>query len=154
MRKARCFISREKHVFLVSFSLAFLRFPQVQKNQLNTSLVVGTHRQHQSSIQRKIQLTSSRQAFLSMPSFLDKEKSVKYTFFVIEPCQSLVRVILQRFSVKTLFFGRLISVSSPPPSAGRGGGGLKYFLCCQKGGTCNFRICRGEWVKKKGSGFF
>ena len=38
MRKARRFISREKQVFLVSFSLIFLRFPRISKNRLNTSL--------------------------------------------------------------------------------------------------------------------
>ena len=38
MRKARCFISREKQVFLVGFSLKFPRFPQISKNRLNTSL--------------------------------------------------------------------------------------------------------------------
>ena len=39
MRKARHFISREKQVFLVGFSLAFPRFPQISKNRLNTSLI-------------------------------------------------------------------------------------------------------------------
>ena len=38
MRKARRFISREKQVFLVGFSLTFPRFPRISKNQLNTSL--------------------------------------------------------------------------------------------------------------------
>ena len=38
MRKARCFISREKQVFLVGFSLAFPRFPRISKIRLNTSL--------------------------------------------------------------------------------------------------------------------
>ena len=38
MRKARRFISREKQVFLVGFSLTFPRFPRISKNRLNTSL--------------------------------------------------------------------------------------------------------------------
>ena len=38
MRKARRFISQEKQVFLVSFSLTFPIFPQISKNWLNTSL--------------------------------------------------------------------------------------------------------------------
>ena len=37
--KARGFISRQKHVFLVGFSLLFPRFPRISKNQLNTSLL-------------------------------------------------------------------------------------------------------------------
>ena len=37
MHKARRFISREK-VFLVGFSLAFPRFPQILKKRLNNSL--------------------------------------------------------------------------------------------------------------------
>ena len=38
MRKARRFISWEKQVFLVGFSLTFPRFPRISKNRLNTSL--------------------------------------------------------------------------------------------------------------------
>ena len=38
MHKSRHFISREKQVFLVGFSLTFPRFPRISKNQLNTSL--------------------------------------------------------------------------------------------------------------------
>ena len=38
MRQVRRFISREKQVFLVGFSLTFLRFPRLSKNRLNTSL--------------------------------------------------------------------------------------------------------------------
>ena len=40
MRKARRFLSREKQVFLVVFSLTFPRFPRISKNQLNTSLML------------------------------------------------------------------------------------------------------------------
>ena len=38
MRKARRFISRQKQVFLVGFSLIFPRIPRISKNGLNTSL--------------------------------------------------------------------------------------------------------------------
>ena len=42
MRKARRFISWEKQVFLVGFSLTFPAFPRISKNRLNTSLeIVG-----------------------------------------------------------------------------------------------------------------
>ena len=40
MRKAKRFISREKQVFLVGFSLTFPRFPRKSKNRLNISLLV------------------------------------------------------------------------------------------------------------------
>ena len=38
MRKARRFVSREKQVFLVGFSLTFPRFSPKTKNRLKTSL--------------------------------------------------------------------------------------------------------------------
>ena len=41
MRKARRFISREKQVFFVGFSLAFAAFPRISKNRLNTSLLLS-----------------------------------------------------------------------------------------------------------------
>ena len=39
MRGARRFISREKQVFLVDFSLTFPRFPQKSQNRLNSTLL-------------------------------------------------------------------------------------------------------------------
>ena len=39
MRKARCFISRKKQVFLVDFSAEFPIFPRISKNQPNISLM-------------------------------------------------------------------------------------------------------------------
>ena len=42
MRKSRRFISQQKQVFLVDFSLTFPRFPRMSKNKLNTSLVSQT----------------------------------------------------------------------------------------------------------------
>ena len=40
MRGARRFFSREKQVFLVSFSLTSPRFPRISNNRLNSSLVI------------------------------------------------------------------------------------------------------------------
>ena len=39
MRKAKRFISQEKQVFLVGFSLTFPRSPRISKKRLNASLV-------------------------------------------------------------------------------------------------------------------
>ena len=39
MRKARCFISRKKQVFLVDFSAEFPIFPRISKNRPNISLM-------------------------------------------------------------------------------------------------------------------
>ena len=47
--KARCFISPEKQVFLIGFSLTFPRFARTSKNQLNTATAEGSSSSSSSS---------------------------------------------------------------------------------------------------------
>ena len=99
MSKARCFISREKQVFLVAFCLLFPKFPQISKKRL-VYKITETILYSDSSLDDK-NYDCSFDAKLSWKKFILEKKYVFYKIYII--CRKNVFMWKKSFILKIFF---------------------------------------------------